>query len=595
VNAASAGDSAAPYALLLLELLFASQSDKIHRLETDMLRITNVTLRACVLRLTLLAIALACAPIPHSSAQNAPNDQASAVHGRVLNAVTSEPISRALVNLQGLNIATFTNDQGQFEFSLPHNTDPFVEVRKLGFLQDDHFPSNIPDSAADGSHELIVRLLPEAKIVGHIFVPGSDGDVRIQSQLLRREMVEGRETWSPQRSFMNWVDGEFRFYGLRPGTYKLITHEQIDEESMAIPGAQLYGYPPMYYPNTTDFSLSTPIALKAGETARVNLTVARMEYYRVRLGVENMPAGSANLNLSVYPMGHHGPGWSLGYNPREGTIDGILPDGNYTVEASTQGENGLFAILNFSVKGKRLERPTLTLLPAATISVRVHEEFQSSPSNFGVQEMAGGNSQVASRRYANVNVNLIPLDDLGTFRQGASSRMAENSQGQELTIPDVRPGHYQVDVNAGSGYVASIQSSGKDLSRQPLVVGLGSEVAPIEIVLRDNGAQLNGSLEEENDSAPSAGAVANAMRIVYLLPMYEGGRARNVQAWQGTFQINQLPAGNYLVVAFDRLRQDLPSGPGDAMQRLASKGQVIHVEPDEKVAVRVKVSPSEAE
>jgi hypothetical protein len=408
-------------------------------------------------------------------------------------------------------------------------------------------------------------------------------------------MVEGRETWSPQRSFMNWVDGEFRFYGLRPGTYKLITHEQIDEESMAIPGAQLYGYPPMYYPNTTDFSLSTPIALKAGETARVNLTVARMEYYRVRLGVENMPAGSANLNLSVYPMGHHGPGWSLGYNPREGTIDGILPDGNYTVEASTQGENGLFAILNFSVKGKRLEGPTLTLLPDATISVRVHEEFQSSPSNFGVQEMAGENSQVASRRYANVNVNLIPLDDLGTFRQGASSRMAENSQGQELTIPDVRPGRYQVDVNAGSGYVASIQSGGKDLSRQPLVVGLGSEVAPIEIVLRDNGAQLNGSLEEENDSAPSAGAVANAMCIVYLLPMYEGGRARNVQAWQGTFQINQLPAGNYLVVAFDRSRQDLPSGPGDAMQRLASKGQVIHVEPDEKVAVRVKVSPSGAE
>lgn len=113
----------------------------------------------------------------------------------------------------------------------------------------------------------------------------------------------------------------------------------------------------------------------------MNLTVARKEYYRVRIAVENMPAGRG-LNLSVYPTGRPSPGWSLGYNPREGAIEGILPDGNYTAEASTPGEGELTGILNFSVKGKSMDGATLTLLPDATISVRVREEFQSTPSNF---------------------------------------------------------------------------------------------------------------------------------------------------------------------------------------------------------------------
>src|SRR3974390_661571 len=211
----------------------------------------------------------------------------------------------------------------------------------------------------------------------------------------------------------------------------------------------------MYYPNTTDFSIASSIVVKAGETARVNLAVARRAYFPVQIGVENMPAGR-RLNISVYPMGHRSPGWSLGYNPREGRIEGILPDGNYTVEASTPGEGELTGTLNFPVNGKPLEGPTLTLVPDAAITVRVHEEFQSSQSNFGAQETVGDNAQTTPRRYANVNVNLIPVDDLSEYSRGASSRVPEASQGTELTIPDVRPGRYRVDANSAAGYVASI-------------------------------------------------------------------------------------------------------------------------------------------
>ena len=527
----------------------------------------------------------------------------------VLNAVTSEPVARALVNLQGSNAATLTDDHGQFEFNIESKTNSAngevtmgfvgraVEVRKLGFIQNYRSPTMVPNFPANESPELTIRILPEAKIVGHIDVPESEGEVHILSQLYRKESREGRENWQPQQSFTSWVDGEFRFYGLRPGTYKLITHEQMDRDSPPEPGEQLYGYPPMYYPNTTDFSIASSIVVKAGETARVNLAVARRAYFPVQIGVENMPAGR-RLNISVYPMGHPSPGWSLGYNPREGTIEGILPDGNYTVEASTPGEGELSGRANFSVKGKPSEGTTLTLVPDATISVNVHEDFQSAPSNFGENRGVSQDGRTSVSRYANVNVNLVPLDELNMLGKRASSRGSEGSQGPVLTIPDVRPGRYQVEVNAGSGYVASLQSGGKDLSRQPLVVGLGGEVPPIEVVLRDDGAQVDGTLEEETTagvSAPDSTATSPNMRFVYLIPMADASRPRNAQAWRGQFSASQLPPGSYLVVAFDQPQQDLPSGPGEAMQRLMSKGQVVRVESGQHVSLRVKVIESDVE
>jgi len=310
-----------------------------------------------------------------------------------------------------------------------------------------------------------------------------------------------------------------------------------------------------------------------------------------------MPPGRGMLNVSVYPMGHHSPGWSLGYNPREGAIEGILPDGNYTVEAHTNGEGELTGLLNFSVQGKRLEGPTLTLVPDATITVRVREEFQSSQSNFGSQEVPGENSQTTPRRYANVDVSLVPVGESNEFGRDASSRISEASQSTDLYIPDVRPGRYVVGVNASYGYAASIQSGGKDLAQQLLVVGIGGEVAPIEIVLRDNGAYVEGHLDEEVSTEPHADVDAPAQppaHHIYLLPTVAAGRQRDVGIWQRAFRIDQVPPGDYLVVAFDQEQQDLPSGPGDALQRLMPKGQMIHVEPGQTVTVRIKVIKSDS-
>jgi hypothetical protein len=513
---------------------------------------------------------------------------ASTIHGRVLNQITKEPIGRALVASPGDEYATLTDDRGQFEFRfslhegqgnsvgggtgatginrLPSSSHSFL-ARKPGYLQDGR--NARPVRVAAGQTEVTIYLVPEALIVGHVNVPGSEGDVRIECELYKRGMREGQETWLPAGTFTTWADAEFRFSGLEAGTYKLITHEQMDRDSLLpIPGAQLFGYPPIYYPNTTDFSVAGPIVVRAGETAQVNLAVARREYYPVRIPVENVPA-SRPLNLVVYPMGHHSPGWSLGYNPMEHTVEGMLPDGNYTVEADAQGEAQSTGILNFSMKGAAFEGPALNLIPNASLNVNVHGQ------------------------QSNVQVSLTSIDELGSMR-GRFSLRAKGSEGQELTIPNVRPGRYHVNVFSGKGYAASIQSGGSDLMQQPLVVGLGGGNSPIEITLRDDGGEVSGTVEEATSTEGNSVRSGEnpQFRYVYLLPMGESTwpQPPTVRTLDGTFKMEQVAPGDYLVAAFDQVQQDLPYGSEEALRPLEGKGQAIHVEAGQKVNVRVKVN-----
>jgi hypothetical protein len=553
--------------------------------------------------LAMVVGVLACGGVAHAQAIGGQKEIITSVHGRVLNAVTKQPVSRALVILHAPSMATFTDDRGQFELKIPENVpngtivgatfvQKAIEVRKPGFLQGRGRPFVSYTLGANEQKEVTIYLAPEALIVGHVEVPGSEGDVRITCQLYQLVRNGGKEAWSAQRTFRTWADGEFRFSELEAGTYKLITLEQMDRDSMAPQGAQLFAYTPLYYPNVADFSLANPIVVKAGETARVSLTVTRREYYPVRISVANAPPGLP-MNLMVYPVGHRSPGWALGYNAGDGTIRGSLPDGNYTLEASAEGKDGMTGVLDFSVKGAPVEGPTLILVPDATVSVNVREEFQSSQSNFRTPSATQENPR--PNRISNVHVTLTGIDEFRPFQRSASSQiveLVEGSEEAELTIPNVKPGQYVVEVQSGIGYVASVQCGGKGVMHQPLVVGSGGSVPPIEIVLRDDGARIEGSLQEEG-----SGGDAEEVRIVYLAPAGEtGGQLRQMGTWQRNFAMDQLPPGDYVLVAFPAPQENLAYGSEDAINQLLSQGgKMVHLEAGQTLSVKIPVVTGDEE
>ncbi|HTZ46286.1 MAG TPA: hypothetical protein VMH20_01750 [Verrucomicrobiae bacterium] len=523
--------------------------------------------------------------------------------GQVLNSVTKEPVPHALVTLMGQQYAMFTDDQGRYEFQIhaggkmglvvargsPSGSvfiNRLVTARKPGYLDSQRTARSAtrPRSTRETSSDMTIYLVPEALLVGHVDVPGSEGEVRIDCELYRREMHGGRQVWSTSGSSTTWGNGECRFSDLSEGTYKLITREQMDRDSLAqVPGGPLFGYPPVYYPNTTDFSAAGDIAVKAGQTAQVNVTVARHAYFPVRLGTRNAPLGLP-VTLTVWPMGHWGPGWSLGYNPAEQTIEGMLPSGNYTVEAYSRGEPGATGIANFSVKGAPVEGPGLIFVPNPSITVTVRQEFYA---NRGTSDNGdASNPRVAARRAGNIHIALSALDESGA-PQDVQAQPVEGSQGREYTIPSVCPGRYRVDVSVASGgYTAAIESGGKDLMNQPLVVPLGGAVPPIEITTRDDGAEVDGTVtDSSSDGASVSGMQTVSQHFIYLVPANGAQGQMTVVAENGNFSFTQIPPGDYFLVAFAEQQEDLGNGSGPLPPELQDKAQAVHLEEGQKVNV----------
>ena len=565
-------------------------------------------------------------PSGFANAQSTPGlggqaEAPSSIHGTVLNRLTHEPISRALVYSTDQQYAMLTDDRGHFEFKFPpqepepqqnlsgtsdsygvrsfrryppNNRPAEFQARKPGFLPSESNPYN--GRAAQNPSQITIYLDPESLIVGHVNIPGSEGELRIRLQLYRREIREGQEHWSPAGTISTWADGEFRFSNLTAGTYKLVTSELIDRDPFILTiSPQLFGYSPIFYPGTSDFSSASPIRLAVGATFQANISLVRREFHSVKIPVPNAPVGG-QMDIRVYPLGHPGPGYSLGYNSAEQLIQGMLPDGNYSILAGAAGQPGSTGILDFSVRGGPFQGPPLNLIPNTSLLVNVREELESGQSVFyeGPADPAGGPPNTASPRQVNVQVILTPMEEF-VSDEGGRSQPVQGSREHSLVIPNVRPGRYRLRVESGVGFAASVLSGGTDLLRQPIVVSMGGSNSPIEVTLRDDGAEVTGTVEDaaRTDRRPDQGQAVSTQYYVYFVPIGEssGQFRQTIGGPDGTFSQMQLSPGSYHVLAFDRAQEDLEYANEEALRKLESKGQVIHVSARQKERLRLKVIP----
>src|SRR4029077_14766508 len=99
--------------------------------------------------------------------------------------------------------------------------------------------------------------------------------------------------------------------------------------------------------------------------------------------------------------------------------------------------------------------------------------------------------------------------------------------------------------------------------------------------LRDDGAEVDGQAEEATECH------------VYFVPVAEdSGQFREANTTrEGSFSLVQLPPGTYRVLAFDSPHNDLAFADAEAMRKLESKGQVIHVDAGQKEHLRLKTIP----
>ena len=530
-----------------------------------------------------------------------PDNQGNIVRGIVVNAVTREPIGRALVYSPDNRYAMLSDGEGHFEFTLPKAAADnggvtfatgnsgkltFLMARKPGFLDDPHGTRQV--EVLPGA-ELTIALMPEALIKRRVMLPAADPARGVDVQLFARQVQDGSPRWIQKNSARTNSNGEFRFAGLEPGTYKVLTREWMDNDPEATaPGGQLYGFPPVYYPSATDFASASTIQLTAGQTFQGDFSLVRQPYYPVKIPVTNMDQDGLTITVSL--QGPRGPGYSLGYNYNrgKGVIEGQLPNGKYLVEAATYMPNSETGSVNIVVAGAPAEGPAMLLARNNSISVNVKEEFNTTDGQSSGSWSDGKHTYAIHGPRLDLQIGVVAADDFGPQRSG-SIREPAGASDDSLVLENIAPGRYWLRLHASRGYVASATMGGTDLLRGPLVVVPGAN-ATIEITMRDDNAELEGTLI--GVPAPPAGSGRSSPQgFVYCIPLPESsGQFLEIPAsFAGRFDYRMVAPGVYRVVAFGSHQPDIPYRDAEAMKAYETKGQIVHFAAGQKVTLQLQV------
>ena len=161
---------------------------------------------------------------------------------------------------------------------------------------------------------------------------------------------------------------------------------------------------------------------------------------------------------------------------------------------------------------------------------------------------------------------------------------------QRLVIENVLPGRYRVSTNTGVGYVAAITSGSTDLLQRPLMVS-GGTIPAMEITVRDDGAELEGTLDSsKTNTAPPApqGGFGGPQGIVYVVPT-DGMDSRTRLAGlnpDGSFTVQQIAPGTYHVFALENQMQ-IQSVTEEWLKQHEAKVQVVRMVAGQKEHLRL--------
>ncbi len=477
---------------------------------------------------------------------NQPPAPSYVLAGSVVNSSTGAPIPYALV--QADQSAKLADQNGNFEFDHLSSPSVTVQAHKPGFfgpseLGEAHAPLTV--TLSDHPTSITLQLVPEAVVSGHVENPEGEPVGGVPVRLRFSQVMNGRRIWQQFGHRQTDEDGNFRIAELRPGTYYVevgpnqrarpVGEEQSDTGKFEVVPAQ-------YYPGVREMSAATPLRLAPGQHANVEFAVKRVPAFRI----SGMIAGATN-NGGVYLSDLDGDHVDVGvrFDHRTGRFQAFpVPAGSYRLRFNGRSPDGeqLFADVPIQVNGN-IPELHVGVSRAITVPVDYVMDFvnpdsrQRTPGSFGFVGSGSG------RRMMPFFGQVRLISRTPPYQQFSANR---ESQDAPAIIRGLEPGAYDVEVDPnGSSYVASVTCGGVNLLSQPLVIAEGSEPQPIDVLLRDDGASVNGNVQSSTTGQPG---------MVLIIPDGDT-QAPPRQVWvdpSGKFQAQGLAPGSYEVLAFDR-------------------------------------------
>jgi hypothetical protein len=494
--------------------------------------------------------------------------------GVVVNSTTGLPIRAALVQMYvGGQVSVLTGADGKFHFEGLPQGPISLSVRKPGFFDEREGAVRREVVRVDANMRLVVlKLVPESVIYGR--VTGADGEPaeNLPVKLVYQTVENGEMRWQ-QRGAQTNEDGEFRLFELQAGKYYLKAGPSFTIRARASGSLQTRreGYESTYYPGVADLESAAAILAAPGKRIRADLSLRSAAFYQVSGTIVGNPIG-AGLNVQFLTKEGEALPSGARINRSNGTFVAMsIPAGSYVIRAFARINNSqqsLVATLPLNVNSD-VAGVHLVLGPPATIPVTV--EFKLTPKP---------NSEAYPRGGQPVSIELLSARN-SFFMQRGQANMEGPPENRVFAIRNLDPGIYKVRLRpSGPWYVESARCGQTNLLTQELVVASGGLGQPIEVVLRDDFATLEGTVSSDGHPAPAT-----------VLPIPENNPTATttvITTDAGNLPKMTLAPGEYRVFAFDR-PEGLEYANPEAMRPYLSKAQFIRLAPNGQATINLEL------
>jgi hypothetical protein len=488
--------------------------------------------------------------------------------GTVVNAITGEPIRRALVQIVVTQtFGVLSDSEGKFEFEgLPEGR-LHVGVRKPGFFNESDIKAG-PVIASGGlsfgpegdgtkvgpdTPPLTLKLIPEGVIFGRIDTNGEPLEY-ISVKIFAIGIHEGGKYWEQRGETATDADGAFRASNLQPGTYYVMVGGMWNSVARIRPSAKEkeQGYGEVFYNNAEDMNGATPIEVSPGQQAETNFSLKPTSMFRVSGTINGLQGQGADLSF----IGSSGvpARFPTHFNPINGQFETMVPGGAYTLEARGFNKDGSVLSANLPIRvNSDLSGIQLTLAPAISIPVDVRREdvAQARGTDLTINYYSGVDAAGHPYRGNFADASVVGLHlrprTMSLQNQEITSSFRVNPGGQpQSQIANIEPGRYVVTFPLNSRwYVQSAQCGSVDLLHEDLTIATESQSPPIEIVLRNDPATLTGSISSESPEADAK---------VLVVPDGAATRTQVAYIHDGHFEMDGLAPGDYSVIALNTVQ-----------------------------------------
>ena len=515
--------------------------------------------------------------------QQAVTEKPGRVSGKVLNAITGEPVRKATVTMQPAGAqqmqggppgfgggmrggsSAATDNAGNFVFESVTPGRYRVSGEKTGFIRSTFggrgggIGSEVIVSAGSDKADVVVRMTPQGIVSGRILDEDGEPMEGVSVSLIRPTYFQAQRRMMGQGANQTNDRGDFRITNVAPGKYYVLVQRLNMGNAPIQQGKEEFGYPKLYFPGVETMEQAQRVEVGAGqEFSGVQMTLRKMRVYRVKgrvAGVEapapdaaggnrNRRGGGGGMVVQLRADGSSGD-MGFGFGPPGMGGGQVRPDGTFELASITPGAYKL------TVSSFDGGRPKVVGSMKLSVGNNNVDGIVVSPSP--VVSFQGKLTVEGDKTLVNLKQVRIQVQGEMPFNQPL-----EVAEDGTFTLKDLSPEKYKVTIaQLPSAYVKAINVGGQDIRETGIDLS-GGGGGPMEVILSTKIAKVDGMVEKQKqDDAPGTVIVAKVGPNSELTFINLTARVEDA----GKFSIANLPPGEYKIFAFEEVDMATASDP----------------------------------